>query len=329
MGALLKRYSTAHQKIIKAGFTGGQIQDAVLDELDSRIGLIPWAELSKAKRKTEWLQLCLVVVRRLDRLLVELKAQRRAQESDLHPSKTDEPRLNQTSAPAESKVVSPLDKLKEKRENGKNRTRRLAMRERWYRDSLSTGQKIDNNLRTTEAKGQNRKNKARRLRSSSKAASAAPASKRASGPRLRPGDQTRLAKSLTATSKILRKVAVNSTSLGPLSRNTRQSTLRIRRLEVSEIAEQNRLARITERTQEHTARQKLRSQWRARLLCAKMARNRQSLEKNSIGDDLWQHAQEEQHSTPGKDDLWAWPRLAQKQSELLADEVQAFVRGRT
>lgn len=293
------------------------------------MGYIPWAELSKARRKTEWLQLCLVVVRRLDRLLVELKAQRRTQEAALHPYNTDKSHLNQTSAPAEPKVVSHLDKLKEMRVNGKNRARRLAMRERWYRDSLSTGQKIDNNLRTTEAKGQNRKNKTRRLRTSSKLAGASPASGRASRQRLRPGDQTKLAKSGTAISKILRKVAVNSASRGLLSRNTRQPTLRIRHLEVSRVAEQNRLARITERTQAHTARQKLRSQRRARLLCTKMARVRLSQEKNSIGNDLWQHAQEEQNSTPGNDDLWAWPRLAQKQSELLADEVQAFVRGRT
>lgn len=300
-----------------------------MDELGSRMGCIPWAELSRTRRKTEWLQLCLVVVRRLDRLLVELKAQRRTQEAALHPSNTDKSRLNQTSAPPESKVVSHLDKLKEMRENGKNRTRRLAMHERWYRDSLSTGQKIDNDLRTTEAKGQNRKNKARRLRTISKPTVVSPASGRASRQRLRPGDQTKLAESGTATSKILRKVAVNPASLSLLSRNTRQPTLRIRHVEVSKVAEQDRLARITERTQAHTARQKLRSQRRARLLCTRMARGRLSQEKNFIGDDLWQHAQKEQNSTPGKDDLWAWPRLAQKQSELLANEVQAFVRGRT
>jgi hypothetical protein len=53
--------------------------------------------------------------------------------------------------------------------------------------------------------------------------------------------------------------------------------------------------------------------------------NRQEAEKTAASDELWQQAQEPQHSDSQRGN--AWP-LAKWQKEQLADEVQAFVRGK-
>jgi hypothetical protein len=160
-----------------------------------------------------------------------------------------------------------------------------------------------------------------------------------------------------AISRTARKNTVDLPSVDAQSREQEQSTLRIRRLRISEAVQQKhvatrssgqrplrirrlaineavekrrleeRLAAITERTQEHTKRQQLRSQRRMHNLCTRMAWNRQQEEKTAAGDDLWQQAQETQHAGSQQGDVSAWP-LAQWQREQLANEVQAFARGR-
>lgn len=50
--------------------------DAVSSDLKPKIDGIDWAKLSRSQRKREWLRLCLSAVKRLERLLVELKTER-------------------------------------------------------------------------------------------------------------------------------------------------------------------------------------------------------------------------------------------------------------
>ncbi|GAB7322190.1 hypothetical protein MBLNU13_g03196t1 [Cladosporium sp. NU13] len=113
------------------------------------------------------------------------------------------------------------------------------------------------------------------------------------------------------------------------TQNDRKPPLRIRRLSTSEAVEKKRLtarlAAITERTQQHTKRQHLRSQRRMQFMCMRMEWNRQQQEKTAAGDDLWQQAQEPQGDHPQQDNVWP---LVQWQKEQLADEVEAFVRGK-
>jgi hypothetical protein len=110
-----------------------------------------------------------------------------------------------------------------------------------------------------------------------------------------------------------------------------QPPLRIRRLSISEAVEEKRLtarlAAITERTQQHTKRQQLRSQRRMQLMCMRMQWNRQQQEKTAAGDELWQQAHKPQNgSSPQQGNVW---QMAQWQKEQLANEVQAFVRGKS
>ncbi|KAM0720008.1 hypothetical protein Q7P37_004143 [Cladosporium fusiforme] len=83
-----------------------------------------------------------------------------------------------------------------------------------------------------------------------------------------------------------------------------------------------------ERRQRHVDRQKLRSQRRARLFSSRMEWARRRGERDSAGADLWQQAQMDHSLSDSRDhDFSAWPRLAKKQSDKLAQEVEAFVHG--
>lgn len=302
-----------------------------MGELEPHLGSIPWAELPKPRRKREWLRLCLLVVRRLDRLLVELKEQRRAHGPLFHSSDTVGSHLDHVPASTERKADSYMDKLREMKRNGRSRARRLSMRTRLDRIAPSVECKGDNSVTDLEAKKRNKRNRARRLSmqatktaDSPSASMAAPRRRRYRGdhrkftnkrPLSRPPHRQPLARK--TTSQQVRKI------LGAGNRPFHLIFIRS-----NDDVGREHAAKVTERTQQHTKRQELRSLQRMRLFSMREAWQRRSEEKSSIGDDLWQHSQEDQHSASHKDDLWAWPRLAQRQRDLLANEVEAFVRGR-
>lgn len=135
-------------------------------------------------------------------------------------------------------------------------------------------------------------------------------------------------------SRRVRKVEVESLSKkrrvqgnpNPRVRRTLVTTLRIRRT-TSKAAEERRLASITSKTHQHMKRQELRSRRRMHALALRMTWLRRSQDIANASDDIWSLAQERESPVPSKEDLMAWPRLAQRQRELLADNVQAFVRG--
>ena len=54
---------------------------------------------------------------------------------------------------------------------------------------------------------------------------------------------------------------------------------------------------------------------------------RRQEENANAGENLWQLVQEVTSPRPVKEDLFAWPRLAERQRKALADNVQAFVKG--
>jgi hypothetical protein len=300
-----------------------------LGELGPHLGDTPWAELSKPKRKREWLRLCLLVVRRLERLLVELKRQRRAHEMLSHSSDTGESRLGHAPASTERKTDSYMDKLKEMRRDSKNRLRRLSMCARLNHIAPPAGVKSDNPATDLKAKKRTRRNPARRLSMQATKPTAPPSASIAVTRRGRyTGDYRKFADERPLSRPLYQHPLVRKITSQKVRRVLGRPAFRLLLMRSSEVVDQEHVTKSTERTQQHTKRQELRSQRRMRLLSIRMAWYRQSQEKTSIGDDLWQRAQEEQHSAPRKDDLWAWPRLAQRQRELLADEVEAFVRGR-
>lgn len=193
----------------------------------------------------------------------------------------------------------------------------------------------DSRVKDLRMKRQNRRNRARRL-----AAIVA---------------KTPKPLSRTVTSRKVRNVTVDLPSVDSQSRDQKQPALRIRRLRIGEAVERKhlaaresgqpplrirwlaineavekkrleaRLAAITERTQQHTKRQELRSRRRMQLMCMRMEWNRQQGEKTVAGDELWQQAQESQYGNSQQGN--AWP-LARWQREQLANEIQAFVRGK-
>ena len=257
------RYSVAHQRILKAGFTNQQMTDAVVGELKPGIESTEWAVLSRSQRKREWLRLCLIVVKRAERLLVELKSERRIEEEEaLGFTNTTRLQRSLSPSPPRTSMSKKVRKIKVGPPSADSRIRR--------RKQLSF--------------------RVRRLRISA---------------------------------------AVQQKHLAV--RAIEQPIFRFRRLSIDDAVGKRRLATrlaaITERTQQHTERQRLRSQRRMKLLCTRMEWHRQYQEKTVAGDDLWGQAQEAQHSSPQQEDVWAWPRLAQRQRDLLANEVQAFVRG--
>jgi hypothetical protein len=331
LGALSARYSVAHEKIIRAGFTDRQIQDAVLGELEPHLDGIPWAELPKSRRKREWIRLCLLVVKRLDRLLVELKEQRRAHGPLFHSSDTAGSLLDHVPAPTERKADSHMDKLREMKKNGKSRADRLSMRARLDHIVPSVECKGDNSVIDLEAKKGTRSNPARRVSmQATKVAEFPSASMAAPHKRRYPGDHSEIAKKRPVSrpphwQPLVRKRTPQQVpkTLGAGNRPFHPLYMRS-----NDDVDREHAAKVTERTQQHINRQELRSKQRMRLFSMREAWLRQSQEKASIGDDLWQNSQEDQHSAPRKDDMWAWPRLAQRQRDLLADEVEAFVRGR-
>jgi hypothetical protein len=291
----LGRYAIAHERIIKAGFTSQEITDAVSSELKPKIENINWAKLSRSQRKTEWLRLCLSAVKRLERLLVELKTERRTEEEALQFIDTTKRRQGQPPLPAISEIDGLAEIPTTKKQNRRNRARPLAanaVQRRKPSTSKSTKvRKVTVDLPAADLQSQNQEQPALRIR------------------RLRISE------------------AVERQHLA--ARDSGQPPLRIRRLGINEAVEKKRLearlAVITERTQQHTKRQQLRSKRRMQLMCMRMERNRQEAEKTAASDELWQQAQEPHHG--GSQQGNAWP-LARWQREQLADEVQAFVRGK-
>jgi hypothetical protein len=102
-------------RILKAGFTSQHVTDAISSELKPSIASITWATLSRSQRKTEWLRLCLSAVKRLERRLVELKAQRRAEEESLHSIESASFQKSRPSLPAKSKADSHAEDLRTKK----------------------------------------------------------------------------------------------------------------------------------------------------------------------------------------------------------------------
>lgn len=98
------------------------------------------------------------------------------------------------------------------------------------------------------------------------------------------------------------------------------------KLESAEVEPNAKKTYLTpaERRRRHVDRQTLRSQRRMRMFSARMAWIRRTQERESAGVDLWQHAQADASDSR---DLWAWPRLAKRERERLAQDVEAFLRG--
>jgi hypothetical protein len=240
------------------------------------------------------------VVKRLDRLLIELK--------DWHKTlsvNTYRAHLIHTSPPAQRKADGHADGMSTKHINSRNRLRRLA--------SPST-EKI------------NRSNRAHRIAArvsqlpdiimdfiseegcepgdSPDLANHSGRSRRSQRPTVRPVVSRKVRK--------VRRVTSDSTSIDLHTRSIEN--------DAPEAAQ--------ERKKQHIKRQELRSRRRMQLFCARTEWLRHTQERAAAGDDLWQRVQDEEHAVARKDDLWAWPRLAERQREHLADEVQAFVRGR-
>ena len=266
--------------------------DAVSGELKPKIESINWAKLSRSQRKTEWLRLCLSAVKRLERLLVELKTARRTEQGAFYSLDTTVPQQSLPSLSAKSKADSRVDDPKMERQNRRNRARRLAASAAKMGTAVSRkGRKITADLPSVNPHSPEQGRPAFRVR------------------------------------RLIISAAVEQEHLA--TRDSEQPVLRIRRLGINEAVEKKRLAErlaaITERTQQHTKRQQLRSKRRMQLMCMRMEWNRQQQEKTEAGDDLWQQAQESQHGNLQQDN--AWP-MAKWQREQLADEVQAFVRGK-
>lgn len=268
--------------------------DAVSSEVSSKIESIDWANLSRSQRKKEWLRLCLSAVQRLERLLVELKTERRIEQEAI-----DTIGLQQSlpALPAKSQGGRRVDDPRMKRQNRRNRARRLAAGAVTM-PKKSSGTAISRDVRKATAD--------------------------------LPSVDSRNAEQQPRTFRIRRLKTSEAVERKHLAtKNDGQPPLRIRRLSSSEVVEKtrltSRLAAITERTQQHTKRQQLRSQRRMQLMCMRMEWNRQQQEKTAAGDDLWQQAQEPQDGRPKQDNVWP---LAQWQKEQLANEVQAFVKGK-
>ena len=271
--------------------------DAVSSELRPRIESLDWAKLSRSQRKKEWLRLCLSAVKRLERLLVELKTELKAKQQALYSLDTIGSQESLRSLPVKSKTDSHVDDSRTKRQNRRNRARRLAVSDvNLPRVSMGTTtpievRKVTADLLSVGSRSPEQERPALRIR------------------RLKISE------------------AVERKHLA--TQNGGQSPLRIRRLSSSEAVENKRLtarlAAITERTQQHKSRQQLRSQRRMQLMCIRMEWNRQQQEKTAAGDELWSQAQEPQHGRPQQDNVW---QLAQWQKDQLANEVQAFVRGK-
>jgi hypothetical protein len=76
----------------------------------------------------------------------------------------------------------------------------------------------------------------------------------------------------------------------------------------------------------HVRAQRRRSQRRAHLLSIRMEWARKVDEETAASADLWQFAHEDDGSRrPGRN-LSAWPRLARRESEQLAQEIEEFVK---
>lgn len=81
-----------------------------------------------------------------------------------------------------------------------------------------------------------------------------------------------------------------------------------------------------ERRLQHIRSQRRRSQRRAWLRGVRMAWARRREEKIAASDDLWQFSHEDHSSQRPDRDLYAWPRLARKEREQLAYEVEEFAK---
>lgn len=273
--------------------------DAVSSDLKPKIDGIDWAKLSRSQRKREWLRLCLSAVKRLERLLVELKTERMTEQGALCSIDTIGSQQSPPSVPARGKAGSRVDDPRLKRQNRRNRARRLAANAVGM-PKPSPPTRISRNVRKVTAD--------------------LPSVDSRSTEQERPAFRIRR---LEVSEAVERKRLAKH--------DGGQPPLRIRRLSISEAVEEKRLtarlAAITERTQQHTKRQQLRSQRRMQLMCMRMQWNRQQQEKTAAGDELWQQAHKPQNgSSPQQGNVW---QMAQWQKEQLANEVQAFVRGKS
>jgi hypothetical protein len=76
----------------------------------------------------------------------------------------------------------------------------------------------------------------------------------------------------------------------------------------------------------HVRAQQRRSRRRMRLLEIRMQWARRQEEKIAASEDLWQFAQEDEVPRRTDRDLSAWPRLARREREQLAQEVESFAK---
>jgi hypothetical protein len=76
----------------------------------------------------------------------------------------------------------------------------------------------------------------------------------------------------------------------------------------------------------HVRAQRRRSERRMRLLEIRMQWARRQQENSAASEDLWQFAQEDESPRAPDRDLSAWPRLARRDREQLAQEVESFAR---
>ena len=218
LGSLLGRYSIAHQRITKAGFTSQQIMDVVTSQLKPNVGRVHWAELSRSQRKVQWLRLCLITVEQLERLVIELRTQSNIEEKTPHFIEAIEPQRGRPSLPAERRADSHVKDLTSKRQNRRNRARRL---------SANATRMAKQSTETTSASGEH----------------PAPASDiHSANHRFREWRPRHRAK-LTSTgiSGKIRRVTVDLPPLDFSVRNVKQPPFRIRRLVIGEAVEQKRL----------------------------------------------------------------------------------------
>lgn len=275
------------------------MQIAVYEDLEYRIGQIHWVELSRTERKRAWIKQCLRVVKQLEAALSKLVDRQYARGKDgryLQPTKIY---LDGAASSLGGKAVDQPADLAAKRRIGRTRARRMSVH-------------ITQATKTSAAYVQT---------------SGGPCEFASNVSGVPPKQFIQHMAGHVKISRRVRRVAFDSPSKQPRVREPQQATLRIRRMEVSKATELERLASITSRTEQHMKRQELRSQRRMhRLNTRKAWQRRQELNTNA-SDHLWELVQEVTSPRPVMEDLFAWPRLAQRQRERLADDVQAIVKG--
>jgi hypothetical protein len=101
---------------------------------------------------------------------------------------------------------------------------------------------------------------------------------------------------------------------------------RIRRVSVALPCGTSTYLTAEDRRLQHVRAQQRRSRRRMRLLEIRMQWARRQEEKIAASEDLWQFAQEDEGSRRPDRDLSAWPKLARREREHLAHEVESFAK---